>query len=394
MVKENRLKKINNSGSAMITGVVVTTVLMVLCLSLLAIAYSLFLSSKNNTSDIPERERLYSAAEVFEKELTALNFSVMKTEGQPDTLILNSISGNEPGSNIPPEGEYSSFWTAFMSNVTNDFRNKKFGKEYARYYNMTTVGSYKIVLTTYWTFPAAALTDGAENDIANMEGTILHCDFILYSIDGEIVCKSGKVYRLKGNAGAAGTNSGSNINPVNERTLNLGGNNQIDIWFYASPEDFSNGKILYTLHLMSPKTSLYIKYNDADKCYHIFSKNDGYGSTPVDTVVSLPVVENLDYWYYNLTDGPHNFFFNGEGTEADHNGVHEPELSSTENNYRRQLIAKLLPESGSGESTGTGTGSGSGGSTGSLSGGATGGLSNFWRWEKVTNVSSGSAENT
>ena len=384
--------KLNNMGSALITGLVVGTVLLVLCFSLLAVAYSFFLSAKNNTSDIPERERLYSAAEAFEKELMALNFSTMGREGQTDVIVLNCIdsSGSEP--TITPDADYSNFWNTFMANITEDFSQKHFGKDYAHYYNLTTVGSYKIVLEAYWTFTSIAMAEGAQSDILNMDGTILHCDFILYNNDGEVICKSGKVYRLKWGAGAGGGNTGQGISG-NGVTLDLGGNNTIDIWFYASPEDYVASNVLYTIHLLSPKTSLYIKYDDSDGYYHIFSKFDSDPSKKIDITVSLPVVENLDYWYYNLTGGPENYFFNGDGTEADHNGVHENELCSNENDYRRQLIAKLLPQSGSGTGSGTGapSGGGSGGSTNGTGNIITG---NFWKWERVTNVTSGSAEGT
>jgi len=66
--------KSDNRGSAIITGLVVSTVLMVLCLSLLLISYSLFIATAKSTSDLPNREMLYSAAEALEHEL--LDFTV------------------------------------------------------------------------------------------------------------------------------------------------------------------------------------------------------------------------------------------------------------------------------------------------------------------------------
>ena len=98
MIEKQRKISYNNRGSAIITAMVVTTVLMVLCLSLLSVAYSLFLSQKGNTSDMPERELLYSAVEAFEGEL--LNTI-------PTVVSSNSGETSGSGENAGVSGDYT-----------------------------------------------------------------------------------------------------------------------------------------------------------------------------------------------------------------------------------------------------------------------------------------------
>ena len=123
--------KSDNRGSAIITGLVVSTVLMVLCLSLLLVSYSLFISSSKESSELANREYLYSAAEVFEKEIFSSVLDTSNIDFENPNNISEYIYINLENNN----------WPSFNgSNI----------EEASKYFNLTSTGNTKIIVQLYW----------------------------------------------------------------------------------------------------------------------------------------------------------------------------------------------------------------------------------------------------
>ena len=203
----------NNRGSAIITAMVVTTVLMVLCLSLLSVAYSLFLSQKGNTSDMPERELLYSAVETFEGELLntgAVSSSSGGTTGGSgentgvsefgesilDTVLLelDNIVKTESGYKL--KDGVSSKWLCYdlMAGSSSNPGEASDLEKCSRFFNITSIGSVKIVAQMYWTLPLD--WDGTKEKAA---GTTLHAIYRLYNAKTmELKVKAEREYKLAG----------------------------------------------------------------------------------------------------------------------------------------------------------------------------------------------------
>ena len=59
----------NNKGSALITAMIVSLVIAVLCLAMLGVSYSAFISADADAALIPEREYAYSVLDTVGKEL-------------------------------------------------------------------------------------------------------------------------------------------------------------------------------------------------------------------------------------------------------------------------------------------------------------------------------------
>lgn len=166
MIKENKKISYNNKGSAIITALVVGTVLMVLTLSLLAISYQLFLSSKTNTSDINFRELFYSGIETLEAEL------------------MNSNEGS------------------LGNDLIDKIEKKEWNQNTDKYFNLDTIGSVKLITRVYW----KSINENG-NDI-----TILHAEYTLYKNDiskqikdMEILMQNERMYKLEGSSGNSNT---------------------------------------------------------------------------------------------------------------------------------------------------------------------------------------------
>ncbi len=216
MIKRKNRISYNNEGSAIITALVVGTVLMVLCLSVLAIAYSLFLSQKANTSDMPKRELLYSAVEAIEEEL--FNTASDATGASAYTLKLLNESGS--GGEIDATAQESEFGKmilnsilAELNTITKDLGTGKYTqglenwlcykldsnyssnsdlKQCSRFFNLRSIGSVKIVAQVYWEIPKNwdCLQD-------TFEGTVLHIIYRLYNAENmELEVKTERVYKL------------------------------------------------------------------------------------------------------------------------------------------------------------------------------------------------------
>ena len=198
----------DNRGSAIITGLVVSTVLMVLCLSLLLVAYSLFFSTSQSTSDLPNREMLYSAAEALEHEL--LDYTLVYEAGTEPTLptdrnLWNYIYENIwKGFNLSAENKYiqdlnNNYWLYFDSNDSSG--NHSDLEKCSKYFYLTSIGSAKIIVQLYWELPK----DFDETNIENKNGTLLNAIYRLYDNKGNLLVKSSKKYILKIELGTTDT---------------------------------------------------------------------------------------------------------------------------------------------------------------------------------------------
>jgi len=185
---------IDNRGSAIITGLVVSAVLMVMCLSLLLISYSLFVSTTNEDYDLTNREMLYSAAEALELELMDAGI-----EGQIDkegnvTSSIDNVTNKAFAKYIYDNIVNSEHWAS--------------GIENKKYFNMTGLDreSEQVVVEMYWEKPDADTKNGA----------ILHATYCLYDYySGDMLVKTDRKYRLDYNLttetiSGSGTGSGGN----------------------------------------------------------------------------------------------------------------------------------------------------------------------------------------
>ena len=198
MIK-NTLKsyKSDNRGSAIITGLVVSTVLMVLCLSLLLVAYSLFFSTSQSTSDLPNREMLYSAAEALEHEL--LDYTLEYEEGTSpvidghelwkyiDNNIWKGFTSSADNENVYTQSVNGDYWLYYDSeDPIEAHRNLE---NCSRYFYLTSIGSVKIVVQLYWELPK-----GFDWNIENKNGTVLNAIYRLYDNNGVLLVKTNRKY--------------------------------------------------------------------------------------------------------------------------------------------------------------------------------------------------------
>ena len=201
----------DDKGSAIITALVVSTVLMVLCLSLLAIAYSFFLSQKTSSSDLSDREILYSAVEVFEEGILSAKHSPDELDPYSDDTVIVDDSLKQfgeyllknvwKGFAVNSEGKYeqsanSSEWLYYNENMNDNHGNLDYkpgvNKICSKFYNLTTIGSRKIVAQLYWTLP-----DGWDGNIENKDNTELHAIYVLYNNKMEELVRTERTYKLE-----------------------------------------------------------------------------------------------------------------------------------------------------------------------------------------------------
>ncbi len=210
MIKDTlKSYKSDNRGSAIITGLVVSAVLMVLCLSLLLVAYSLFISTSKSTSDFPDREMLYSAAEALEHEL--LDFTAQYDN---DTLIsdltgrdfwkyINDNIWQGFDSTTGAQSTTGGYWLYFDRLATSGDHADL--EKCSKYLNISSIGSVKIVVQLYWELPK-----GFNEDKTNKDKTILNAIYRLYNNKGEVLVKTERKYILsKKLSGSTGTQGGT-----------------------------------------------------------------------------------------------------------------------------------------------------------------------------------------
>lgn len=208
--------KSDNRGSAIITGLVVSTVLMVLCLSLLLISYSLFIATAKSTSDLPNREMLYSAAEALEHEL--LDFTVQ----YEDDLLLTDLNGHDfwqyinntmwqgfelaPGTeNFYTQNVNNSNWPYYNPLDTSGYHNNL--DSCSKFFNLTSIGNVKIVVQFYWELPKEFDGDITKKDYKN--GTLLNAVYRMYDNKGTLLVKTERTYKFSCALGTSSSGSGS-----------------------------------------------------------------------------------------------------------------------------------------------------------------------------------------
>ncbi len=219
MIRNGSKMSYDNRGSALITALVVSVVLMVLSLSLLAVSYSLFLSQKKNTSDTNERELLYSAIEVFEQELMNGGHKVFDEKAtekikadNPDNLslfgtkIVDSIFKYSLNDNTDASLKEIAAWKNFDLAVYNDKNSdeekEKYIKDVSRFFNINGYGKYNIDIQMYWEYNSTNETSSDSTDSDKMKGILLHVIYRLKAIknedetDADTLIKNERIYRL------------------------------------------------------------------------------------------------------------------------------------------------------------------------------------------------------
>lgn len=194
MIKDTlKSYKSDNRGSAIITGLVVSAVLMVLCLSLLLVAYSLFISTSKNTSDLPDREMLYSAAEALEHEL--LDFTAQYDNdtltsdltGRDFWKYINDNIWQGFDSTTGVQSTTGGYWLYFDRSATSGDHADL--EKCSKYFNISSIGSVKVVVQLYWELPK-----GFINDKTNKDKTILNAVYRMYNNKGEVLIKTERKY--------------------------------------------------------------------------------------------------------------------------------------------------------------------------------------------------------
>ena len=211
---------IKNEGSAIITALVVSTVLMVLCLSLLAVSYSLFLSTKDDTSGINYREMLYSSAEALEAEIIDKNNTDVTTgnlaadgTAKLNLELLNSVwkgftQNGESYIQNPNCGE----WLYYDPLATDDHGNLE---KCSRYFQLKSIGSVKIVVQFYWQLPWSETSHKWDGTDQQKLGTVLHAIYRLYDNNYNTIVKTEKTYRLSAELNNGTSQSTQVTNPGN-----------------------------------------------------------------------------------------------------------------------------------------------------------------------------------
>ena len=189
--------KSDNRGSAIITGLVVSAVLMVLCLSLLLVAYSLFLSTSNAALDMPNKEMLYSAADVIGEEITSQTVDVNTY------TVITENSGTEGQENTTVTAVPSELWDAIYKGISTGvwpyFKTGVDGhsdlEACSKYYQMTSIGSVKIIVQLYWEPPKEW-----SGQYDQLDGAVLNAIYRLYNNKNKVLMKGEKKYNLTVNS--------------------------------------------------------------------------------------------------------------------------------------------------------------------------------------------------
>lgn len=223
--KKNKISY-DNSGSALIMALVVSAVLMVLCFSLLAVAYSFFLAqNKNARGDVSERETFYSAIEIFEQELMDGGHKIFEDDINQETVNANmddqlfgtklvesifKYCNEDLGYNISLKTiahekiDSVPKWERFdseKSDILNEDAKEEYLNSVSRFFDLTCYGAYKFDAQMYWEFDSSN-SDSNLTDLDRMKGILLHAVYRLKKSD-EILIENERVYRLNATMGAA-----------------------------------------------------------------------------------------------------------------------------------------------------------------------------------------------
>ncbi|MBR5180541.1 MAG: cellulose binding domain-containing protein [Lachnospiraceae bacterium] len=227
------LCKKDNKGSAIITGLVVSTVLIVLCLSLLLVSYSLFLSLSKNSSDLSNREMLFSAVEAFEYELT------------DDSLDISNVSTDNIGIR---EYIYNSIKSGEWKAYTGSNENESF-----KYFSLTPIGSVKVVVQLYWQKASLNLVENiSEGDAASgLAGSKLNAIYRLYNNKGEILVKTERSYILNCQSVISDTDDTDTEGESGDTGSETDQNDNTQSQDAAEPHDDGNRPELNTEHVIN-----------------------------------------------------------------------------------------------------------------------------------------------
>ena len=315
MIKSNKRISYNNKGSAIITALVVTTVLMVLCLSLLAIAYSFFLSQKNNSSDMSDREMLYSSVEMLESGLDDAEYIPGGSGTGSETTTEGSVTP-------APEDNIAKFWEYLLQNIADNSWQASVEDENKKYFELKSIGSARIIVEMYWKSPGGDGVDKA--------GSVLYASYNLYDSGLNLKVKAEKTYVLEC------PNNVIDIYPVEGAEYEGG----FTITIY-------NGGVPVIIHIPKAVHGPYdLEYVDdgTDKGYYLFHKND--------QIVKIDQFKDPDeYRYYTSSDPTGHegdFFFLPNGKPR--NKI----------NINKDIVLYEISTAG-GEGSGGGGGGGTGG---------------------------------
>lgn len=185
---------LDNSGSALITALVVSAVLLVLCLSLLLVSYALFSDVNEQNVEMPKRELAFSVAEEMEHELFDVNCDYA-TEEEMEAFYeaskdeLWKYVRYNIWQNFGPGGQMTTEDTWLYYDEKTPGHNNL--EECSRYFSMDTGSSASnITVQLYWELP-----EDFDGDTDRKEGTILHAVYRLYE-DNEVSFKTEREYIL------------------------------------------------------------------------------------------------------------------------------------------------------------------------------------------------------
>lgn len=219
MIRDRRKEKLyllkdNNSGSALITVLVVGIVMMVLCLSLLFVSYSLFATVNEQDIDMPRRELVNSLAVELEQELKNVECSYKTQEEMVDFYesednnfwkyvrynlwqgwpLFSPVTPGEPGGILPGSGTQNTdpnagYWIYYNKNEAGHDNLEAC----SRYFRFDTADeTQKIVVQLYWELPEDYSSAAGMPD---KNGTILHAVYRLYEGE-EVSYKTSRSYIL------------------------------------------------------------------------------------------------------------------------------------------------------------------------------------------------------
>ncbi len=196
MIKKNK-SYIDNRGSAIITALVISTILMVLCFSLLLVAYSLFISTSKTSYDLTQREMLYSAAEGLELELTDVSITGVKEEDGSYSISDDQQANRDFWmyiyTNIIASDDSWPYYDKTVSD--SDTTNPHNKANSSKYFNMSTLSSNeseKLIVQLYWE-RSKNWVEGSNDK----KGTVLNAEYRLYdSYSGEVLVKTDRKYIL------------------------------------------------------------------------------------------------------------------------------------------------------------------------------------------------------
>ena len=285
--------KSDNRGSAIITGLVVSAVLMVLCLSLLLVSYSLFLSTSNATSDMPNKEMIYSAADVIGEEITSQTVDVTSY-----TVITESTSSNEEQETNETAAVPSALWDVIYKGIsTGTWSYYKKGVDghsdldsCSKYYQMTAIGSVKLIVQLYWEPPK-----GWTGDYTQLNGTLLNAVYRLYNNDNEVLVKASKKYILTVVDKQINSETGEDDDNYIVRDTPYKKLQYQDWWYYG----FDNADVIFQFNGNESTAQLEIYSNNniktEDWAFDFYL--DGVSNVTTTNNYHFSVVKLEDGWY-------------------------------------------------------------------------------------------------